>query len=530
MRKYECPECGELINNGKGSCEPCGKTRDQVQCAHCDSWNDSASTDECATCRHPLKDVLAVLDFHDEPDSADSLLDEKYRVIGKETYGIIVVDEKPNLSRLFFSPRTVLEKAYKELGYFYDLVKPGKTHHLVTEAPFNLKLEPLPTLKKVWDRTGHFEKIKLLRELYYGAEKLLHLGVTRTLRDGEIYVKGSNLRFFPLHADDNPVEEGQVVADLQKYLIEALGSDDFVIAKLQGGDRDDMCCFEEVLERLDEIKESIETRFCIESYGTTDMGPVRENNEDDFFAVDFRFFQPDGLALGGRSLKQRGLYIVCDGMGGHQKGEVASALIVRELRKKILTYLAEELPPNNFDQEIKEIVKEANDVLLEVNILEGIPAHEGRMGTTLVAFLAFENEAFITHVGDSRCYKYEKGELTLMTEDHNLANQALHAGTFKTREEAEHMRGGKVLTQAIGPREGTHLVPDVRRDLIRGDCYILLCSDGLTDVVKEPEIKEIIESGDGNLRRIARRLIKRAYKNTTRDNITVVLIRFTQSS
>ncbi len=242
--------------------------------------------------------------------------------------------------------------------------------------------------------------------------------------------------------------------------------------------------------------------------------------------MEFCFSQPDSLLIGGRGLKQRGLFLLCDGMGGHQKGEVASALIVRELRKRLMPLLLEEIPPPNFEEEIKEIIKESNDVLLEVNILEGIPAHEGRMGTTLVAVIAFENEIFITHVGDSRCYKLSGDELTLLTEDHNLATQALHAGTFKNRKEAEQMRGGKVLTQAIGPREGTHLIPDTKRDLIRGDCYILLCSDGLTDVVSDDEIKDVVLKGDGNLRRIVSRLIRSAYDSSTRDNITVLLIRF----
>ncbi len=523
MRKFECPECQEVIQE---KCIHCNKTIDHVQCAHCEFWCNLKETDVCPQCKNPLKELLIIADLNEEGDS-DKLFDGKYRFISQHPYGALVLDENPNMQMQFTVPKGAVENAYKDLGCLRDSIKIGRTSHPVVTAPFRTKEEKFPSLVMTWEKMGNFEKIKSLKQLISLVQKLRDLNVAGSLKDGEVVIRDNSLFIFPLREDEEPLSDRALIDLIIVFLTSSINNEDFIL-KTVLLDEPKEKTLEEIQENLDVLKESLETRFTIESFGMTDLGPVRDNNEDDFFAVEFNFSQPDNLCIGGRSVKQRGLYILCDGMGGHQKGEVASALIVRELRKRLMPFLVEEIPPAGFEDEIKEIVKEANDVLLEVNILEGIPAHEGRMGTTLVCVIAFENELFIAHVGDSRCYRICRGELSLLTEDHNLAMQALHAGTFKTRGEAEQMRGGKVLTQAIGPREGIHLIPEAKRELIRSDCYILLCSDGLSDEVKDEEVKEIIEHGDGNVRRIVRRLIHRAYQNKTRDNITVILIKFTQ--
>jgi serine/threonine protein phosphatase PrpC len=527
MRKFECPECQEIVSEGKGKCANCEISIDSVKCRHCETMGNLEESDICSKCKNPLKDLYIILDLKEGDIKEPPFLDNKYKFISEESAGILVEDDKPNLSRQFFSPKETLDKAYKELDYLKDIVKVDKTTHLVVKAPYRTKDEKLPTLKEHWTTLGNFEKIRHFKSLLNLSEKLKAHGVTRAIGEGDLYIKGDSLFIFPLLEDRETPTPAAIIEKLKAYFSD-FASDDFIFKKIFNAEAQKSLSFEEIREGLDEIKENLETRFFIESYGATDLGPVRENNEDDFFGVEFSFSMPDTLSIGGREIKQRGLYIVCDGMGGHQKGEVASALVVRELRKKLMPFLVEEIPPTGFEDELKEVIKEANDVLLEVNIMEGIPANEGRMGTTLVAVVAFENEIFVAHVGDSRCYHYSKGEIALITEDHNLAMQALHSGTFKTREEAEQMRGGKVLTQAIGPREGIHLIPDAKREVIRGDAYLVLCSDGLTDAVNDQEIKQIIDMGNGNLRRITNRLIQTAYQNSTRDNITVLVIRFTQ--
>ncbi|MDQ7823393.1 MAG: protein phosphatase 2C domain-containing protein [Candidatus Eremiobacteraeota bacterium] len=528
MRKFICPQCEEIVGDEQGLCEQCARSVFHVKCEKCEEWLDVREHRECPQCRIPLVRMYAILDFSADPAGLTDLIENKYRIVKIEPFGALAVDEKPNLSPQFVAPRGVRDKAYKEMGRLRDQVHHGDSSFVVVDAPCNGRGEPYRQFSAIWGTVGNFEKIKLLKSFFALAQKLMHLQVASTIEKGEITVKGVELFPFPLVADEEPLPEGEMLARLKRFLEGSISTDDFIVRKIYREGYPEAASFEEIGELLDEAKENLDTRFVIESFGISDLGPVRDNNEDDFFAVEFGYAHPDHMKVSGRSVKQRGLYILCDGMGGHQKGEVASALAVRELKRRIMPLMLEEVPQANFEDQLKTLIKEANDVLLEVNILEGIPAHEGRMGTTLVAIVAFENEVFVAHVGDSRCYRLNNGELKQLTEDHNLAMQALHSGTFKTREEAEKMRGAKVLTQAIGPREGIHLVPDARRELVRGDCYFLICSDGLTDVVGDEEIKAVIESGNSNLRRICRRLISRAYDNHTRDNITVVIVKFTK--
>ncbi len=263
----------------------------------------------------------------------------------------------------------------------------------------------------------------------------------------------------------------------------------------------------------------------LKSFAITDVGPVRQNNEDCFFAAEISASCSDTVTFLPQG--KTGLYILCDGMGGHQKGEVASFTIVNELKRLITSLL---LSPNvvyidNFGELLSQAVKQANDVVLGINLSEKIGIDERRMGTTVVMAVVVAARVYIVHVGDSRCYLIDDGNIEQLTEDHCLANQLLRMGVFKTPEEAYKARGARSLTQAIGPREGKFVNPGVRLLEAKSGSYYLLCSDGLTDVVSPKEIRDIIASGRGNLKRIAKKLIKTAYKNKTADNITVIVFR-----
>lgn len=526
MRKYICPDCQDPITEDDGICRICNRSANSVKCRDCESWSDLMETENCANCNGFLKEIFVIPDVT-MAETGEKLIEEKYKPLSDCEYGLLVSDEKPNLSGTHLPPLTELEKAYEAFGYLKDTVKIGNKSYFVMESPNKKADEKYPLLINLWNNLGNFEKIKYLKQLFIFGESLHRLNVTGTLLKNGIFVKRNSIFIFPfkgIKKDNISVKEA--LNELKDYLHSSFVETDLIIHRIIDERRAES--FEDMYEYLDEIRENLESRYEICSFGLSDLGPVRENNEDDFFCVDFCFSQPDKLHISGRGLKQRGLYILCDGMGGHQKGEVASALMVREMRKKLLPLLLEEIPHNAFEDMLRHIIRDANDIILEVNIHEKISSNEGRMGTTVVAAIAYENEVFVAHVGDSRCYKYCNGELTRLTEDHNLAMQAFHAGTFKTREEAEKMRGGKVLTQAIGPREGQYLNTSIKRDLFRGDGYLLLCSDGLTDAVNDDEIKKILEDGKGNLRRMCRQLTMKAYLNHTRDNISVILASFRQ--
>ena len=267
----------------------------------------------------------------------------------------------------------------------------------------------------------------------------------------------------------------------------------------------------------------------LKSFALTDVGPVRENNEDCFFSAEISASCSDSVSFLPQG--KTGLYILCDGMGGHQKGEVASFTIVNELKRLVTSLL---LSPNlayidNFGELLAQAVKQANDEVLAINLSENIGIDERRMGTTVVMAVAVCGKIYIVHVGDSRCYLINNDSVEQLTEDHCLANQLLKLGVFKTQEEAFRARGAKALTQAIGPREGKFLNPDVTvLDATQGS-YLILCSDGLTDVVSAEEIKKIVLSGKSNLKRITNKLIKTAYAKSTSDNITIIAVKIVDS-
>lgn len=267
----------------------------------------------------------------------------------------------------------------------------------------------------------------------------------------------------------------------------------------------------------------------LKSFASTDMGPVRENNEDCFFSAEISASCSDSVTFLPQG--KTGLYILCDGMGGHQKGEVASFTVVNELKRLITSLL---LSPNiayidNFGELLAQAVKQANDAVFSINISENIGIDERRMGTTVVMAVVLCGKIYIVHVGDSRCYLVNNSSIEQLTEDHCLANQLLKLGVFKTPEDAFRARGAKALTQAVGPREGKFLNPDIKILDADSGSYLVLCSDGLTDVVTPDEIKKIVISGKSNLKRITNKLIKTAYKNSTSDNITIIIVKIVDS-
>lgn len=207
----------------------------------------------------------------------------------------------------------------------------------------------------------------------------------------------------------------------------------------------------------------------------TDLGRVRENNED-----KFEYFVPEEEA----ALASKGLvFVVCDGMGGHEAGQIASEMACN-------TFLSEYLRHSSSDPAaaLRGAARAANRLVLDC--ARAIPSRRG-MGTTLSALVLLQDSAWTAHVGDSRIYRLREGFLDRMTRDHTWVEDVVSTGAF-SREEAERHQYRHVLTRAIGTEE--HLLPDVDRfDLLAGDTY-LLCTDGLLNHVSDPRIHEVLES------------------------------------
>lgn len=236
----------------------------------------------------------------------------------------------------------------------------------------------------------------------------------------------------------------------------------------------------------------------------TDLGLVRENNED-----KFEFLCPEDEA----TLARRGqVFVVCDGMGGHAAGQIASEIASKTF---IETYLRH--PAEDPEVAIAAAVSAANRFVLDVG--RAIPARRG-MGTTLSALILRQGNALVAQVGDSRVYRLRNGELEPLTIDHTYVNDLIRAGILAP-EDAESHPQKHVLTRAIGAED--LVVPDVFRiELEAGDTY-LLCSDGLLNHVEDDGIAQTLrDNAPGDA---CWNLVNAARMGGGSDNITVLIVR-----
>ncbi|WP_428268846.1 PP2C family protein-serine/threonine phosphatase [Haliangium sp.] len=236
-------------------------------------------------------------------------------------------------------------------------------------------------------------------------------------------------------------------------------------------------------------------RFGLRSVGRTDVGKQRSQNEDAFYVDD---------ALG--------LYLVCDGMGGHASGQVASDLAVRTVVHAMKTG---DPPPMPGQEPLAAAMKAANVAVFQRSQVD---AKCRGMGTTAVGMRADNDLLHICHCGDSRVYLLRHGQFTQLTRDHSLAN------LYQERPDLAGQLGpatSNVIIRAIGLDANVEI--DHRTVAMEeGDVY-LLCCDGLTDLVDDWMIREIMTSGD-SMEVVADNLVRSANANGGTDNITVVVV------
>lgn len=255
--------------------------------------------------------------------------------------------------------------------------------------------------------------------------------------------------------------------------------------------------------------------------GVTDIGLQRDHNED-FYGLQTTMITRANPV--GRLTQAKGLYIVCDGMGGHDAGEVASAMAVEKLQNYFKNKWQDDLPD---EDTIKDAIFTANQAIFDVN-MENSRSGSGRMGTTLVMALVQDTKVAIAHVGDSRVYKItRKGGAEQLTIDHEVGQREIQRGVEP--EIAYGRPDAYQLTQALGPRNNDFVQPDISFLDINEDSVLLLCSDGLcdNDLVENNWETYLIPllSSRVNLDHELLKLIDFANEYNGHDNITAVAIR-----
>ncbi|MDH6059422.1 serine/threonine phosphatase [Chrysosporum bergii ANA360D] len=260
----------------------------------------------------------------------------------------------------------------------------------------------------------------------------------------------------------------------------------------------------------------------LEDAGLTDVGLQRHHNED-YFGIDTKIYKRELPHK--QVVEARGLYVLCDGMGGHAGGEVASELAVNTLRQYFEEHwIGDQMPTEDM---INEAVRSANQAIYELNQQEARSGTK-RMGTTLVMLLIQGSKAAVAHVGDSRLYRLtHKRGLEQITVDHEVGQREIARGVQANIAYARP--DAYQLTQALGPRDQNSVYPDVEFLDITEDSLFILVSDGLSDndLLESHGHNHLIPllSCGGSLEQALTELIDLANQHNGHDNITAILVR-----
>ncbi len=233
--------------------------------------------------------------------------------------------------------------------------------------------------------------------------------------------------------------------------------------------------------------------------GKTNVGVIRKVNEDNYFCWEEN---------------DRFIMVVSDGMGGHKAGSVASFLVVSAIKD----YAQKHDMFENPSRMIKNAISYANEIVY----LQAC-SHKDRagMGATVVVAVGKGRKAYIGNLGDSRAYVINQNGILQITEDHSYVNELVKNGVLTPEEAKEHPKKNEIL-KAIGVANG--VFPDVFEISLKSSDKLLLCTDGLTNMVEDEAISDIINSKDDN-ETVLTKLIDLANQNGGTDNITVVVKR-----
>ena len=239
------------------------------------------------------------------------------------------------------------------------------------------------------------------------------------------------------------------------------------------------------------------------SFGISNTGKVRENNEDSYAIIDEQ------------------LFIVADGMGGHKGGEVASRMVCSGIRDffKYKVGIIQKILTSSMDKFFRDAIFYANENILiqsqQDSALSG-------MGTTVVAAFKMNQKIVYAHVGDSRLYEFSSDKIEQLTKDHSEVQGLIDKGVISKKDARDHPRKN-VISQAVGTSSKIKVDTGITK-MNQGD-ILLLCTDGLTDMVADDQLLKIVNQNKSeSLEKIGKEMMTEALTNGGLDNITLVLI------
>lgn len=528
-----------------------------LHCADVRCKAPNSSQDEvCKRCGSPLirrylwvvgEGLLPV-----NPEQAqghDGLIQERYRWVNDPSdpqLGRIVLDTRPGEIPEMPPPKRLPAALIPYLRLFpyrfslpqvYGLLRAseGKWLFLLENGPIypqhGQALEPngsfrsaegqlMPTLAEAWPRATPQRQLGWLWQLVRLWEPLAQQGVTATLLQADlIRVEGSTVRLLALESSLEPPSLAQLAPVWQSLAATAHPSIapflSSVLDRLTSGAIAQVEHLTLILDRALALAcegQTVEIRVAT----CTDQGPQRSQNEDACLPKGgtFRITRPGHQAL----------TLVCDGLGGHDGGEVASQWAADYIHRYLQT-------PTNLEGTTPGIamqrsICQANERLLQRNNAEKRSSRQ-RMGTTVVMAWMVKHLTYLGHVGDSRIYRITPSGYSQLTVDDNVASQAVSLGQDIYRQALRPTMAG-ALTQALGITDTQHLRPTIQRFFFDDEMVLLLCSDGVSDRDRIPEvwgrILLPIFSGKTNVAVLATELLKSSNQLNGHDNSTIALV------
>jgi protein phosphatase len=376
-----------------------------------------------------------------------------------------------------------------------------------------------------WSHATSMRQLNWLWQIAQLWQPLASEGVASSLLDPHLLrVEGSLVRLLELRVDSTTPELPELGKFWQQLCFEAKSAiaplvNQICRSLIQG----EIKSSEHLIEVLDQGLADVgkTQKPTINIITKTETGPSRQRNEDACY--------PPAGTLVSKPPNSTALAIVCDGIGGHEGGNVASHLAIETIQQQV-QHLTK-LPPDhivaaNLLTDLENAAAVANDKISQRNDSENRQGRQ-RMGTTLVMALPIAHEMYITHVGDSRAYWITRHGCYQVTLDDDVASREVRLGYAIYREAVQHSSSGS-LVQALGMSPSISLHPTAQRFILDEDSIFLLCSDGLSDFDRvdqywETEILPIL-TGETDVVKVANRLIEIANTKNGHDNVTIALV------
>jgi protein phosphatase len=384
----------------------------------------------------------------------------------------------------------------------------------------------LPEITSIWSQTTSSRQLNWLRQIANLWNPLVEKGLTATLLNPKlIRVNSSFIQLLELEANSDKTPDFRDLGRLWQQWSNLANTDiqNVLIQLSQRMANGQINRIEQILTILDRaIKLSSQFyEYSYESFAISDSGPKRSNNQD-------RAYPNSELPIKNEWFEQS-LSIVCDGVGGHEGGEIASQETVNYLCDRInqaIFWDEQSLTSANVLQQLLQFTNEVNDVISKRNDTERRQDRQ-RMGTTLVMTLAHHHEVFLSHIGDSRIYFITNNSCHQLTIDDDLASREVRLGYAVYRNALRYPSAG-ALIQALGMRHSAALHPNLQRVIVDDNCLFLLCTDGLSDFDRVEQywrdvIAPVLEN-QSDLTKAVKTLVKIGNERNGHDNVTAALI------